>query len=118
MNIRTTEEVPHPNYVLVDSQRKYEDLLQSVRGTSRLSFDYETSADKCESYLTLNKRQQPVIDYPRSRITSASFRCSDGKCYYISIDHKDSFNFPGGGNSNYRHGFFLTTLNSRCSPSR
>ena len=94
MNIRTTEEVPHPNYVLVDSQRKYEDLLQSVRGTSRLSFDYETSADKCESYLTLNKRQQPVIDYPRSRITSASFRCSDGKCYYISIDHKDSFNFP------------------------
>lgn len=92
--IQLTEEMPHENYVLVDSQRKFEDLKRSVATSSRVSFDYETSAIMNESYLTLNKKQQPKVDLIRSEITSASFRCSDGQCYYISVDHKDSFNFP------------------------
>ena len=94
MSIRLTEDIPRPNYILIDSVRKFEDLKRSVANTRRLSFDYETSADMCESYLTLNKKQQPMVDLIRSTITSCSFRCSDGKAYYISIDHKDSFNFP------------------------
>ena len=92
--IQVSKDMPHENYVLVDSVRKFEDLKRSVANTQRLSFDYETSADMCESYLTLGKKQQPVVDLIRSRITSVSFRCSDGQCYYLSIDHKNSFNFP------------------------
>ena len=94
MNIQLTEEMPHTNYVLVDSVRKFEDLKRSIANASRVSFDYETSAEMNESYLSLNKKQQPKVDLIRSRITSASFRTSDGQCYYISVDHKDSFNFP------------------------
>ncbi len=94
MSLSLTQELPHENYVLVDSVQKFEDLKRSVAETSRLSFDYETSADMNENYLTLNKKQQPKVDLIRSKITSCSFRTSDGQCYYLSVDHKNSFNFP------------------------
>jgi len=94
MNIRLTEDIPRPDYVLVDSVRKFEDLKRSVANTQRLSFDYETSSIMHETYLTLNKKQQPKVDVMSATITSVSFRCSDGKTYYLSVDHKDSFNFP------------------------
>lgn len=94
MAIQLTTEMAHENYVLVDSVHKFEDLKRSVANTNRLSFDYETACVMNESYLTLNKKQQPTIDLIRSRIVSCSFRCSDGKCYYLSVEHKNSFNFP------------------------
>lgn len=85
--------IPRPNYVLIDSHRKFEDLLRSVAETDRLSFDYETSAYTNERYLAIPERQRP-LDLPRTTITSASFRTRDGKCYYLSIDHCNSFNVP------------------------
>lgn len=94
LNTQLSVDMPHTNYVLVDSQQKFEQLLQSVSRTDRMSFDYETSAIHNANYLTLNKRTMPVVDYPRSTITSASFRTSDGVCYYLSVDHARSFNFP------------------------
>ena len=89
-----TSEVDHSNYVLVDNNIKYEELLAAARGTDRMSFDYETSAIHCDNYLTLNKRSMPVVDMPNSRITSASFRLSNGKCYYVPVDHVCNYNFP------------------------
>lgn len=93
MGLVMSYDLDHSNYVLVDSMRTFEDLLRSVSNTKRLSFDYETSAVVNESYLEIPEKQRP-LDLPRSEITSASFRCSDGKCYYLSIDHKNSFNLP------------------------
>lgn len=93
MALIISSEIPRPNYVLVDSPRKFEDLLRSVSNTERLSFDYETSAYTNERYLCIPERQRP-LDLPRTTITSGSFRTSDGKCYYLSIDHCNSFNMP------------------------
>lgn len=92
--LRLTSEVDHSNYVLVDDSLKYEELLAAARSTDRMSFDYETSAIHCDNYLTLNKRSMPVVDMPNSRITSASFRLSNGKCYYLPVDHVCNYNFP------------------------
>jgi DNA polymerase-1 len=86
-------DILRPNYVLVDSLRVYEDLLRSVSNTKRLSWDYETSAICNENYMEIAEKQRP-LDMHRSTITSASFRTSDGKCYYLSIDHLNSFNMP------------------------
>jgi len=94
LELRLTDEVDHSNYVLIDNNAKYEELLAAAKVTDRMSFDYETSAEHCANYLTLNKRTMPAIDMPNSRITSASFRLSNGKCYYLSVNHKDSFNLP------------------------
>lgn len=86
-------EIDRPNYVLIDSLSKYEDLLRSVANTTKLSFDYETSAVCNDNYMEIQEKQRP-LDLHRSTITSASFRTSDGKCYYLSIDHLNSFNMP------------------------
>lgn len=93
MGLRMSYEIDRPNYVLVDSTRKFEDLLRSVSNTHKLSFDYETSAVVNDSYMEINEKQRP-LDLHRSTITSSSFRTSDGQCYYLSIDHINSFNFP------------------------
>ena len=93
MGLRMSYEIERPNYKLVDSTRVFEDLLRSVSNTRRLSFDYETSAEVNESYMEIPEKQRP-LDLPRSTITSSSFRTSDGNCYYLSIDHQNSFNFP------------------------
>lgn len=93
MGLTISSEIPRPNYVLIDSLSKYEDLLRSVANTKRLSFDYETSAYTNERYLAIPERQRP-LDLPRTTITSGSFRTSDGKCYYLSVDHCNSFNMP------------------------
>lgn len=93
VGLRMSYELDHPNYVLVDSMRKYEDLLRSVSNTKRMSWDYETSAVVNDNYMEIPEKQRP-LDLHRSTITSASFRTSDGQCYYLSIDHLNSFNFP------------------------
>lgn len=93
VGLRMSYELDHPNYVLVDSMRKYEDLLRSVSNTHKLSFDYETSAVVNDNYMEIPEKQRP-LDLHRSTITSSSFRTSDGQCYYLSIDHLNSFNFP------------------------
>ena len=91
--LRMSYEIDRPNYKLVDSVRVYEDLLRSVSNTHKLSFDYETSADVNENYMEIPEKQRP-LDLHRSTITSASFRTSDGSCYYLSVDHLNSFNMP------------------------
>ena len=93
MTLRLASEIDMPNYVLVDSLRVYEDLLRSVSNTKKLSWDYETSAICNDNYMQIAEKQRP-LDMHRSTITSASFRTSDGKCYYLSIDHMNSFNMP------------------------
>lgn len=93
MSLRMSYELDHSNYVLVDSARTFEDLKRSIANTKKLSFDYETSAIVNDNYMQLNEKQRP-LDLPRSTITSASFRTSDGKCYYLSVDHINSFNVP------------------------
>ena len=89
-----TTDIPRPNYILVDSARKFEQLLKEMSETKRVSFDYETSAIMNENYLKLNKNSQPKIDLIRSKITSSSFRVSSGNCFYLSVAHANSFNFP------------------------
>lgn len=91
--LRMSYELDHSNYRLVDSTRTYEDLLRSVSNTKKLSFDYETSAVVNDSYMEIPEKQRP-LDLHRSTITSASFRTSDGLCYYLSVDHINSFNMP------------------------
>lgn len=93
MGLRMSYELDHANYRLVDSMRTYEDLLRSVSNTHKLSFDYETSAEVNDSYMEIPEKQRP-LDLPRSTITSASFRTGDGQCYYLSVDHVNSFNMP------------------------
>jgi DNA polymerase-1 len=91
--LQMSYDLDHSNYVLIDSLSKYEDLLRSVSNTKRLSWDYETSAVCNDNYLEIQEKQRP-LDMHRSTITSASFRTSDGLCYYLSIDHLNSFNMP------------------------
>lgn len=94
MELRVASEIPRPNYILVDSYSVFEDLLRSASNTKRLSFDYETTADVNENYLRITDSKKRPLDLPRSTITSGSFRFSDGKNYYLSIDHRDSYNLP------------------------
>lgn len=91
--LRLSIDIPRPKYRLVDSTRAFEDLLRSVSNTHKLSFDYETSANVNDNYMRITEKQRP-LDLPRSTITSASFRTSDGFCYYLSVDHLNSFNMP------------------------
>ena len=88
------KDIPRPNYTLVDSLRVYEDLTRSVCNSSIVSFDYETSEDTNDRFLLIEDAKKRPLDKLRSTITSASFRTTDGKCYYLSCDHADSFNLP------------------------
>lgn len=91
--LRLSTTIDRPGYVLVDDHRKFEDLLRSVSNTKKLSFDYETSDKGNENYARIADKKRP-IDFYQSTITGASFRTSDAKCYYLSIDHLNSFNMP------------------------
>lgn len=91
---RMSVDIPRPNYKLVDSLRIYEDLVRSVCTSEIVSFDYETSEDTNERFLLINDAKKRPLDKLRSTITSASFRTTDGNCYYLSCDHRDSFNMP------------------------
>lgn len=85
--------IARPGYVHIQSMRDYEDLLRSISTTKKLSFDYETSDPGNENYAQIADKKRP-IDFYKSTITGASYRTSDGKCYYQSIDHINSFNMP------------------------
>lgn len=93
-NLQLADRIPRPNYILVDSLKVYEQMLRSSGLTSRASFDYETSAVMNENYLRAKGNAKPKVDLIRSEITSVSFRFSDGKCYYLPVNHRDSFNLP------------------------
>lgn len=86
-------EIDRPGYIMVASQREYEDMIRSISNTTKLSFDYETSDEGNSNYAQISDKKRP-IDFYNTSITSVSFRTSDGKCYYLSIDHINSFNFP------------------------
>lgn len=86
--------IPRPNYRLVDSTRVYEDLIRSVCTSDIVSFDYETSEDTNDRFLLISDAKKRPLDKLRSSITSASFRTTDGNCYYLPCDHADSFNMP------------------------
>ena len=91
--LRMSTEIDRPGYVHIQSMREYEDLLRSISNTKKLSFDYETSDEGNDNYRQIADKKRP-IDFYQTSITGASFRCSDGKCYYMSIDHINSFNMP------------------------
>lgn len=91
--LRLSTAIDRPGYVMVASQRDYEDMIRSISNTSKLSFDYETSDEGNPNYAQISDKKRP-IDFYNTSITSVSFRTSDGKCYYLSIDHINSFNFP------------------------
>ena len=91
--LRLSTSIERPNYRLINSMRDYEDLLRSLSSTKKLSFDYETSDPGNENYAQIAEKKRP-IDFYKSTITGASYRTSDGMCYYQSIDHLNSFNMP------------------------
>jgi len=91
--LRLSTEVDRPGYVLVKSQRDYDDMIRSISNTTKLSFDYVTSDEGNINYAQITDKKRP-IDFYNTSITSVSFRTSDGKCYYLSIDHINSFNYP------------------------
>lgn len=91
--LRLSTEIERPGYVHITCMREYEDLIRSISNTKKLSFDYETSDDGNENYAQIADKKRP-IDFYNTTITGASFRTSDGKCYYLSIDHLNSFNMP------------------------
>lgn len=91
--LRLSTTIVRPGFRLVASNRDYEDLCRSISNTQKLSFDYETSDPSNANYLQITEKKRP-IDFYKSTITGASYRTSDGMCYYHSIDHLDSFNMP------------------------
>ncbi len=93
IGLRLSTSIDRPGYILVDCQSKYDDMIRSIANTTKLSFDYETSDEGNINYAQITDKRRP-IDFYNTSITSVSFRCSDGKCYYLSIDHINSFNFP------------------------
>lgn len=91
--LRLSTTIERPGYVHITCHREYEDLIRSISNTKKLSFDYETSDKGNENYAQIADKKRP-IDFYNTTITGASFRTSDGKCYYLSIDHINSFNMP------------------------
>ena len=93
VGLRLSTTIERPGYVLIKNSVDYEDLIRSISTTKKLSFDYETSDEGNANYAQIADKKRP-IDFYKSTITGASFRTSDGKCYYLSIDHINSFNLP------------------------
>ena len=91
--LRLSTTIERPNYVHITCQRDYDDLIRSISTTKKLSFDYETSDKGNPNYAQITDKKRP-IDFYNTTISGASYRTSDGKCYYQSIDHINSFNMP------------------------
>lgn len=92
-NLRLSTTILRPGYKLIENHTHYEELLHSICNTKKLSFDYETSDAGNDNYRQITEKRRP-IDFYQTTITGASYRTSDGKCYYHSIDHLDSYNMP------------------------
>jgi DNA polymerase-1 len=92
--LRISTDIERPNFSLIKCGRDYEDLLRSISETKALSFDYETSDEGNDNYRRITDDRKRPIDFYATTITGASFRTSDGKCKYLSVDHIASWNLP------------------------